>query len=130
MNNQLFNYVEDFLIHDKRRNNHGETFLQEKENMFWDEVCSLVALQTTKTISMKIEIRKVFLVNMYKFNSFQGSMNFIRTQIGDLIRNEIYHQNITKADINDECNDPKNAKIKISMAAILMSYHTLPLKDE
>ena len=48
----------------------------------------------------------------FGFNSFQSSMNFIRTQIGDLIRNETYYQNITKADINDECNDPKNAKIK------------------
>ena len=66
MNDEIFEGVEKFLIKEQR-------FIKSKGGRFRSEICSLVLLQLNR-ISFKKRIRKIFMMNMYKYKSYQDSV--------------------------------------------------------
>ena len=111
MNNRLFDDVERYLIEDKRVNFKGLTFLEEKAGIYRNDVCNLLALQG-KGISLKGDIIRMFLFNLYKFKEFNDLMNVVRKDISPIIQKVIGQHNLTKNEISAVCNNDMNKSKK------------------
>ena len=114
MNDEIFEGVEKFLIKEQR-------FIKSKGGRFRSEICSLVLLQLNR-ISFKKRIRKIFMMNMYKYKSYQDSVFLLKNEIFPLILEATTNQNLTKRDIDTACKASENQRMKTEISATLLSY--------
>ena len=121
MKNKLFDDIEKFLNEQKPEGGH-KTFIQSKERIFKNEICSLVALKHCRKVSLKEDIRDIFASNMYKFRQFNDLKNVIKKLVAPIIKDAENKTNLTKSDIKTACNDERNKDLKIQISAMLLSY--------
>ena len=114
-NDKLFEDVEQYLIAEKN-------FLNKKD--FENTICQLSALQA-KNISLKKDIRNLFMHNMYKFRDWQDIENFIQQEVSNTIKEFTVKHNILKSDIFALCDNEAYQETKIEMKALLLSYYYL-----
>ena len=88
---------------------------------FKDEICSLVALRS-KNISIKSDIRSIFMSNMYKYRTQVELYSVIQKQVRPVIQEAVTEQRLTKTEIIEACKDPQNEPIKREMEVALASY--------
>ena len=126
-NDQLFDDIEKILINDQEvftgGPNKGKTNLQYLAKTLEDEVCNLVVLQT-KNISLKANIRDIFVSNLYKIK-WHAALVFTKNQVGPIIHELSKKQNLSKSEIAAACRDANNENIKTKMEALLVSFHYL-----
>ena len=74
MANDLFNGLENYFLYV------NQEFLK-KSGMFRTQVCGLVALKKLREYSMKKELRKVYLLNMFKYRNFNTLKKFMTNEV-------------------------------------------------
>ena len=121
LQHDLFDGIEKFLLFEEKFiNNHGKRFK--------NEVCGLVALEKLKKISMKKEVRNVYLFNLFKYKKYNTLMKLITDKVSPMIKKEIEAKNLTKAEISSACEDQELKRIKEAMIlsnSFLFHYKSL-----
>ena len=115
MANDLFDGLENYLLYV------NQEFLK-RSSMFRTQVCGLVALKKLRKYSMKKELRKVYLLNMFKYRNFNNLKRFMTNEVTPFISKKVEEYNLTKSEISSACNDPKNTILKKEMEAMILSY--------
>ena len=115
INDELFDDAENYLFYTSR----GQSFLAINGHNIEEETCKLLSLYY-KDISLKSEIRNMFMSNMYKFRYYQIPYSFIHQEIGPIIEEAVDNQNITKSDIFENCK--YSAIIQEKLKAMLLSF--------
>ena len=119
---QLFRGVEDFLIEEQN---------WIKSNTYDEQVCELMALETLKQISMKEEIRAIYIYNLFKYKTYSDVNSLITNEIAPAIKRKVEESNLTEYEIFSSCNEndpmmfPQNEQMKDEIKSLIYSYSWL-----
>ena len=117
----IFDDAENYLLYTSSGQSYMMTWY---EDYFHDETCKLLSLYYND-ISLKSQIRNIFMINMYKFrdlnrNNPNNIYSLIHEEIGPIIQEAVDNQNITKSEIIENCKYSSIMQKKIK--AMLLSF--------
>ena len=121
ISDELFDDAENYLLYTSSGQSYMMTWY---EDYFHDETCKLLSLYYND-ISLKSQIRNIFMINMYKFrdlnrNNPNNIYSLIHEEIGPIIQEAVDNQNITKSEIIENCKYSSIMQKKIK--AMLLSF--------